>query len=71
MQVGSSNYISIKELLLSTINVNPLGKMYFYDIVSTTNLPVFCMAFNSIKIPIDVSRYEKLKAHKIKMRILC
>jgi len=39
--------------------------MYFYDIVSKNSLPVICVAYNSLKMPIDISRYEEGKVGKI------
>ena len=35
----------------------PLAKIYFYEIVTKDNIPVFVIAYNSLKLPVDISLF--------------
>lgn len=42
-----------------------MNKVYFYDLVTNGELPVFLVAYNDLKIPIDVGLYSFCNNEKI------
>lgn len=43
----------------------PVSKIYFYSVSSKDELPVFLVAYNSLKLLIDASRYPESTISKI------
>jgi hypothetical protein len=35
----------------------PLTKIYFYDVITRDNTPIFLVTLNSLKIPLDIDQY--------------
>ena len=40
---------------LTRKNYIPMNKVYFYDLVENGNMPIFLVAYNNVKMPIDSS----------------
>jgi hypothetical protein len=55
--VGTSNPFSISGAPFTQQDYQSNSKIYFYDLANNLEMPIFLVAHNALKIPIDSSQF--------------